>query len=214
MRAISGVMLGVLKLAGMHMDKSGRQVAWGICGSKTELGLLRASCLMLEINEFRCYEAKNRGKWKGRQPPGVEPRIVLESVKNWSVGMPGKFRNTKLVCTFCSPVHSSVQCPESSICTYPICNVATMSQPCKQADNMVVTKLSHLCCLGSCHLPVTTMLKTLLNLLTILIPGLWQLVITLLQLCNFNMNTASYLVASTLMYAHDSFWLTKQLFQG
>ena len=119
-------------------------------------------------------------------------KIVKESIKNWTVGRPGKFRNTKLVCTYCSPVYSPVQCPESSICTYPICNVATMSQPCKQADNMVVTKLSHLCCLGSCHLPVTTMLKTLLNLLTILIPGLWQLVITLLQLCNFNMNTASY----------------------
>ena len=35
---------------------------------------LRASCLMLEINEFRCYEAKIEESEKGQQPPGVEPR--------------------------------------------------------------------------------------------------------------------------------------------
>ena len=37
---------------------------------------LRPSCLKLEMNEFRCYEAKKRGKWKGWQPPGVEPRTA------------------------------------------------------------------------------------------------------------------------------------------
>ena len=32
----------------------------------------RASCLTLETNEFRCYEAKIE-KWKGQQPLGVNP---------------------------------------------------------------------------------------------------------------------------------------------
>ena len=59
-----------------------------------------------------------------------------------------------------------------------LCSIEIMSQPCKQADNLVVTRLSHPCCLDSCHLPVTTMLTTLLqpccNLRTVSIVGLWQ----------------------------------------
>ena len=39
--------------------------------------LLRASCLKLEINEFGCYEVKIEESEKGRQLPGVEPRIPL-----------------------------------------------------------------------------------------------------------------------------------------
>ena len=39
--------------------------------------VLRASCLKLEINEFRCYEAKIEESEKGRQPPGVKPRTPL-----------------------------------------------------------------------------------------------------------------------------------------
>ena len=35
--------------------------------------VLRASCLMLEIKEFRCYEAKLEESEKGRQPLRVEP---------------------------------------------------------------------------------------------------------------------------------------------
>ena len=37
----------------------------------------RASCLKLEINEFRCYEVKIEESEKGRQLPGVEPRTPL-----------------------------------------------------------------------------------------------------------------------------------------
>ena len=33
-------------------------------------------CLKLEINEFRCNEAKIEESEKGRQPPGVEPRTT------------------------------------------------------------------------------------------------------------------------------------------
>ena len=39
--------------------------------------LLRAFCLMLEMNEFGCYEAKIEESEKGRQLPGVEPRTPL-----------------------------------------------------------------------------------------------------------------------------------------
>ena len=39
--------------------------------------MLRASSLMLEINEFRCYEAKIEESEKGWQLPGVEPRTPL-----------------------------------------------------------------------------------------------------------------------------------------
>ena len=42
-----------------------------------KLQMLRVSCLKLEINEFRCYEAKIEESEKGRQPPGVEPRTPL-----------------------------------------------------------------------------------------------------------------------------------------
>ena len=42
-----------------------------------EKRMLRASCLMLEINEFKCYEAKVEENEKGRQSLGVEPRIPL-----------------------------------------------------------------------------------------------------------------------------------------
>ena len=38
--------------------------------------MLRVSCLKLEINELRCYEVQIEESEKGRQPPGVEPRIV------------------------------------------------------------------------------------------------------------------------------------------
>ena len=34
-------------------------------------------CLTTLIKKFRCYEVKNRGKWKGRQLPGVKPRTPL-----------------------------------------------------------------------------------------------------------------------------------------
>ena len=37
--------------------------------------MLKASCLKLEIKEIKCYEAKIGESEKGRQPPGVEPRI-------------------------------------------------------------------------------------------------------------------------------------------
>ena len=39
--------------------------------------LLRVSCLKLEINEVRCYEAQIEESEKGRQPLGVEPRTPL-----------------------------------------------------------------------------------------------------------------------------------------
>ena len=39
--------------------------------------MLRASCLLLEINGLRCYEMKIRGKWKGRQLPRVKSRTPL-----------------------------------------------------------------------------------------------------------------------------------------
>ena len=39
--------------------------------------ILRASHLTLEINEFRCYEAKIEDSEKGRQSPGVESRTPL-----------------------------------------------------------------------------------------------------------------------------------------
>ena len=39
--------------------------------------VLGASCLTLEINEFRCYEAKIEESEKGRQSPGVKPRTPL-----------------------------------------------------------------------------------------------------------------------------------------
>ena len=39
--------------------------------------MLRVSCLKLEINEVRCYEAQIEESEKGRQPPGVEPRTPL-----------------------------------------------------------------------------------------------------------------------------------------
>ena len=39
--------------------------------------LLRVSCLKLEINEVRCYEAQIEESEKGWQPPGVEPRTPL-----------------------------------------------------------------------------------------------------------------------------------------
>ena len=43
----------------------------------TNFNLLRASCLKLEINEFKCYEAKIEESEKGRQLLGVEPRTPL-----------------------------------------------------------------------------------------------------------------------------------------
>ena len=39
--------------------------------------LFRASCLKLEISEFRCYEVKIEESEKGRQTLGVEPRTPL-----------------------------------------------------------------------------------------------------------------------------------------
>ena len=41
--------------------------------------MLKASCLTLEINEFRCYEAKIEVSKKNQQSPGVEPRTPLAS---------------------------------------------------------------------------------------------------------------------------------------
>ena len=54
------------------------------------------------------------------------------------------------------------------------CIVATMSQPFKQADNMVVTRLSHPCCQDGCHLSVTTMLTNLLQPCNDLVTTCWQ----------------------------------------
>ena len=36
--------------------------------------MLRASCVKLEIKEFRCYEVKIEESEKVQQAPGVEPR--------------------------------------------------------------------------------------------------------------------------------------------
>ena len=62
----------------------------------------------------------------------------------------------------------------------------------KQADNMVVTRLSHPCCQDGCHLSVTTMLTNLLqpcnNLVTTCWPFQFQVSdnysTTVLQPCN------------------------------
>ena len=41
------------------------------------MGMLRASCLTLEINQFRCYEAKIEESENVGKSPGVEPRTLL-----------------------------------------------------------------------------------------------------------------------------------------
>ena len=61
----------------VEVRKQGYEEAVLGFGHKTFYYMLRASCLTLEINEFRCYEAKIEESEKSRQSPGVEPKTPL-----------------------------------------------------------------------------------------------------------------------------------------
>ena len=63
---------GQFCIASRHAFLQENVVNWNIQAPTWYSG--QSSCLMLKINDFKCYEAR---KWKGLQFPGVESRIPL-----------------------------------------------------------------------------------------------------------------------------------------